>query len=225
MQGNSINIGGNNGNFYFIEWQLATPQSIANNTSTINWQAYMHYNSADAQLDNGYATLGGAVRYSNGGRVYNFASNYTTRDMFITSGSFTVSHDGVGNYTLSVYGGITAYLNNRTEGSASWALPTIPRYASITGFTRTPITDVAFTVNVSVSDTCDLLETNLDGAGYVTSFSGDYTSKSVVIGGNLTSGITHTIQVRVRRKDSQLKTESSTVNVTTLSQNNFFGLL
>ena len=130
MQGNSINIGGNGNNFYFIDWQLAS-QNQGGNYSTINWQAYMHYNSADAQLDNGIANLAGATRWSNGGRVYNFASNYTTRDMFIASGSFTIGHDQYGNATLYVDGGITAYSGNRTEGSAAWALPSLATVPSV----------------------------------------------------------------------------------------------
>ena len=130
MNGNAVNIGGNGGNYYFINWQLAS-QNIGSNSSTINWQAYMHYNSADAQLDNGIASLSG-TRWSNGGRVYNFASNFSTRNLAVASGSFTIGHNSDGTQSLSVSGGIDVYQVGRSSGSASWALTTIPRNSQVT---------------------------------------------------------------------------------------------
>ena len=128
--GNSVSIGGNGGNYIFTDWQLAG-QSVAGNYSNINWQTYMHYNSADAQLDNGYTDCASRV-WTNGGRVYNFAGNYTTRDMGLASGSITVYHDSAGNYTLGVNNGVQPYGSSYTGSSGSaWALPTIPRYTSV----------------------------------------------------------------------------------------------
>lgn len=218
MQGNSVTIGGQTNNYYFIDWQLAS-QNIAGNYSTINWQAYMHYTSADAQLDNGSAVLAGATRWSNGGRVYNYAANFTTRDMFITSGSFTIGHDASGNYTMGVSGSITVYGPGTSSGSASWSLPTIPRYAAY--LSNTPyaqnITGVGFDVAVQSDVTCDNLATSLDGGAWVY-WSGDFTGwKTVTLGGSLTAGAVHTYKTSIRRKDSQLWTESATKNVTTLA--------
>lgn len=218
MQGNSVTIGSQTNNFYFIDWQLAG-QNIAGNYSTINWQCYMHYTSADAQLDNGYATLGGATRWSNGGRVYNYAGNFTTRDMGISSGSFTVGHDSAGNFTLDVSGNIVVYSGMNSGGSASWALPTIPRYAAY--LSGTPyaqnITGVSFDVAVQPDVLCDNLATSLDGGAWVY-WPGDFNGwKVVTLGGNLTAGAVHTFKTSIRRKDSQQWTESTTKNVTTLA--------
>lgn len=131
MQGNSVTVGGNGGNYFFINWSLDS-QSIANNTSTISWNAYFHFNSADSQLDNGYADLGGSRRWTNGGRVKNFDGNYTTRNHHITGGSFTIGHNSDGTKTLSVGGQTAAYQVGTSSGSASWSLPTIPRHGNIT---------------------------------------------------------------------------------------------
>lgn len=150
MQGNSITIGGNGGNYYFIDWQLAG-QSAGGNYSTINWQAYMHYNSADAQLDNGYVNAGGATRWANGGRVYNYAGNFTTRDMGIASGSFNIGHDAYGNCTLGIDGNIVVYSGQNTGGSAAWALPSLASVPSITSDNPTNIGLTTVTGNGNVT--------------------------------------------------------------------------
>lgn len=130
MQGNSISIGGYGGQYYFIDWQM-TGQNIGGNYSSINWQAYFHYQSADAQLDNGNADLNGG-RWSNGGRVKNYAGTFTTRNHQVASGSFDLGHNSAGAQDINVSGGITAYQSGRSSGSQSWSLPTIPRHATLT---------------------------------------------------------------------------------------------
>lgn len=130
MQGNHIAIGGRGGQFFHIDWQLAS-QSIANNTSTINWQAKFHYNLADAQLDNGSASLSG-TRWSNGGRVRNYGGSFTTRSVTLASGSFTIGHNSNGTRSLAVSGGVTAWQSGRSAGSQSFNLPTIPRNSQVT---------------------------------------------------------------------------------------------
>lgn len=109
--------------------------------------------------------------------------------------------------------------------SFNYTLPTIARNATLTQFTATPITDSGFTINVGTDVICDLLEYSLDnGANYTTSFSGDFTSRTIVLT-DLPSDTTYQVRVRVRRKDSQVKTTSDALAVTTLSQNNFMGFL
>jgi hypothetical protein len=218
MTGNTIAIN-SGGDYYFIDWQLAS-QSEANNTSTINWQNYFHFQSSDADLDNGSATLGGSSRWSSAS-FYNYTGNFATRDQGITSGQFTVTHDGAGNYTLNVTGAVTAWDSGTSTGNANFALPTINRYATISSFTLTSVTDVGFTFSVTTDVTCDLLEYSLDNGANYSSSSGDFTTKGVAVTG-LVSGTTYHCKVRVRRKDSQLKTTSSEVDTTTLVQNNFF---
>lgn len=224
MTGSSVSIGGVGNQYYFVDWQLAS-QNTTNNTSTINWQNYFHFTTADAQLDNGDVVAGGATRYDVPGRVYNYSGNFTTRDQAISSGTFTVTHNADGTYNLSVSGAIDVYSTGTSSGSASWALPTIPRYATISSLTYTPVTDVGFTINVTTDVTCDLLEYSLDnGSNYTTGFSGDFTTKSITLS-DKPSDTTYQVIVRVRRKDSQLKTTSSMTSVTTDTQNNFMGFM
>lgn len=227
MQGNSVSIGGNGSNYYFINWQVAS-QNTAGNYSTINWQCYFHYNSADAQLDVGRATLGGADRYNNGGRVYNYAGNFTTRDMAITSGSFNLGHNPDGTQSMNVNGTMTAYNSGTSSGSQTWTLPTIPRYAVITSFTQTPVTDEEIQINWNADNICDYISwwsTALDGGGHhdesVTPSAGTF----VKTFHNLVSNKSYDFTVAVRRQDSGLWTTSSTANPMTLSQNGYFNTM
>lgn len=146
MAGNGVTYG----NYFFIDWQTNS-QSTPGNYSNISWWAYWHFQGSDHQLDNGYANLGDATRWSNGGRIYNYAGNFTTRDMLLASGSFDIGHNSDGTKTLNVAGGATGYQVGRSEGSGSWGLPTIPRYPTITGHSGT-INDEATNVYISYSN-------------------------------------------------------------------------
>lgn len=146
MQGNTVDYS----NYFFIDWGL-NGQNVAGNYSNIGWAAYWHFQGNDRQLDNGYANVGDVTRWSNGGRIYNYAGNFTTRDLLLASGSFDIGHNTDGTKTLNVAGGVTGYSGQRSEGGGSWALPTIPRYATITGHSGT-ITDEATSVYISYSN-------------------------------------------------------------------------
>lgn len=126
MTGDSIG----NGNYIYIDWDLDS-QSVSGNSSKISWSAYYHFNLSDAQLDNGNAYLSGS-RWDNGGRVYNYSGNISTRNLKLASGSFTLGHNSDGTKTLSVSGAISEYGAGTSNGSKSFSLPTIPRGAVFT---------------------------------------------------------------------------------------------
>ena len=126
MTGNAVTIGVSvNNNYFFIDWSLAS-QNLSGNTSTLDWWVYFHYTSSDAQLDNGDATVGNLV-WDVPGRVYNFASNFTTRDMLLESGQTTVNHATNGTCTITVSGSIGGSFGGTSGGSTTFDLPTIDR--------------------------------------------------------------------------------------------------
>jgi hypothetical protein len=128
MQGNSVTIGGRTNNFFFIDWSLSS-QNAGANQSNISYAVYFYYDQADAQLDDGDASLGGVLRWDVPGRVRNYGATFTARSVLLNSGSFTVTHDNAGNFTLNVNGSIGGSLSGRSGGSANWALPQINRTA------------------------------------------------------------------------------------------------
>lgn len=168
---NSVTYG-----FMFINWQLASQETV-NNRSLINWQAYFHFQGSDSQLDNGVVNSNVGNLWTNGGRVYNFAGNYTTRDLGLASGSFWVNHDSAGNGVVQLGIGITSQFSPaRSEGTSGiWGLPNIPRYATMTGASNT-ITDETTNVYISYSNpyggnvSADLYVRPLGSTGGFTNF-------------------------------------------------------
>lgn len=150
-----------------------------------------------------------------------FYFTQSTTDVYInhnTDGTKTANFQAYHNAANS------PYLTTATV-SFNYTLPTIARNATLTQFTASAITDEGWTFNVGTDVTCDLLEYSLDnGSNYTTAFSGDFTSRTIAITGR-PSGTAYTTRVRVRRKDSGLKTTSDALIVTTLEQNNFMGFL
>lgn len=122
--GNSVTYGC----YMFVEWQLAS-QDVANNRSLINFQAYFHFSGADTQLDNGGLWSNAGTHWANGGRVYNYAGNFSTRNLTLATGSFWVNHYADGSGELQFGLGITTQFSpTRSQGTSGiWALPTIPR--------------------------------------------------------------------------------------------------
>jgi len=127
--GNSVSYG----NYYYVSWSLSS-QSVSNNTSTISWNAYWRFNGSDAQLDNGNVVINGSSRWDNGGRVYNFAGNYSTRSLKVASGSYTMSHSSNGTKTFSITGSLTQYSGETSSINKSYTLPTIPRNATFDSY-------------------------------------------------------------------------------------------
>jgi hypothetical protein len=162
---------------------------------------------------NGYDYRNGAM-----GPFY-FTESYT--DVYVNHNA-----DGTKTANFQAYhnGANSPYLTTATV-SFNYTLPTIARNATLTQFTASPITDEGWTFNVGSDVTCDLLEYSLDnGSNWTTAYSGDFTSRTIAITGK-PSDTSYTTKVRVRRKDSGLKTTSDALVVTTLAQNNFMGFL
>ena len=97
-------------------------------------------------------------------------------------------------------------------------LTTIPRH-----FSEDPVislssnSNTSLTINWSTSETCDLVKYHLDDGEAVNVFSGSSTSGSFTID-NLSPHSSHEIYVECRRKDSQLSSNSNTLNVSTTNK-------
>lgn len=220
--GNNVGIGSGYARVR-VEWQLAG-QNVGGNYSSINWQGYVDFVGADAQLDNGHVDWQGGPVYNNGGRVYNYAGNFSNHTIGMGSGSFNIGHDGAGNATLYMSGSIDVYASGTSSGAGYFGLPTIPRNATITFFNQ-QATDSEIDFQWGSSDNVSAISwwsTAYDGGGHHDSGAGGTGPFSVSLT-NLLSETTYDITVAVQRADSGLWTNSGTANVTTGKQNNFFG--
>jgi hypothetical protein len=125
-QGNNVTIGSQTVNYFFIDWTETVNNSA--NTSTIAWSAYFRYTNSDAQLDDGDVNIGGgALEWDVPGRVRNFASNFTTRDHFLASGSVALAHDNSGGGSFNVSGSIFGSLSARSSASQNYSFTPIDR--------------------------------------------------------------------------------------------------
>jgi hypothetical protein len=137
----SVTVSGVQHSYFFVNWQIAS-QNVGGNYTTINWQAYEHYDNCDAQLDNGYVNTNVGQVWANGGRVYNYAGNFTPRDMGISSGSFTVGADANGNSQLQFGLQMVVFGSGTSSGTSGvWNLDRIalaPSFSALTADTITP---------------------------------------------------------------------------------------
>ena len=221
--GNPVYVSGGYYAQYRTEWQLAG-QNVSGNYSTINWQTYVDFYGCDAELDNGSTNANVGTVWYNGGRVYNYAGNFSNHTVTCASGSFNVGHDGSGNCTLSMSGSISVYGSGTSSGSGSWGLPQIPRYANIDGFNINYTTDQALEFAWHADRSCDYItwwSSAYDGGGHHDQYVGGGQGWWTIDLSSLRSDTTYDITVAVRNAASGLWTQSGTQYPTTKHQNNY----
>ena len=209
------------GSYTRLDWSAT--QSIAGNYSVVTANLYLVLTGGTSTnaTETGNITIDGTVYgFNNGNQVR--GTNSTT---LIASASKTVNHNADGTKSFSISTSFTSgwVTFGTVTGSGTFTLDTIPRYATINSFTSSAVTDVGFTLNVTVDATCDQIQYSVDNGANYTTVAGDFTTKAIVVNSNLASNTTFPCKVIVRRKDSQLTTTSSVLNVTTLAQDNFMG--
>lgn len=221
--GNNIVVGGRNSRIR-IETQLAG-QNVGGNYSIINYQVYYDFFGNDAQLDGGWVQSSAGVHYNNGGRVYNYAGNFTNHSVTINTGQFTIGHDGAGNGSYGMNAHVAVYQSGTSTASGSEGLPTIPRYANIDGWNIDWATDSAIRIAWHADRGCDYISwwsSRYDGGGHHDEYVGNSQGWFVKEFYNLRSETTYDFTVAVRNSASGLWTTSSTKNPTTGRQNNVF---
>ena len=193
-----------------FSWKVKS-QSIANNTTTIEWTLKGAGGSTNSWVQSGNfkVIIDGVQRYFSAARINLY--NGTV----VASGTVTLSHNNLGNksFSASAEAGIYTIAVN-CSGSGSWALPQIPRYATANQ-SLTSKTETSITMKWSSDSIIDYIwySTN-NGSSWTGINVTDGTSGSYTING-LTANTTYQVKTRVRRKDSQLTTDSSALSVAT----------
>lgn len=206
----SFNTSSYNNRGLTFNWWINS-QSISGNYTDIGWSLVGNGSKS------GYYMAGGFKVVIDGETVYSKSTDYRIElwnGTSVASGTKRIYHDSVGKkkFSASAEAGIYYYAVN-CSGSGSWDLTQIPRYTSITSFSVSNIsgadglTKVKF--NWSASDTCDYAWYSKDNG----------TSWSSLPSDNIVSGLSpntsYNFKLRVRRKDSQLTTDSGTVTKST----------
>ena len=185
--------------------------SVANNTSTVRWTLESIGGSVN------YYTIYNCSVVVNGETVYNAGTvNWDTYKFPAktgsTTGTVTVSHkaDGTADpISFALHGKV--YYSGDENKTGTLSLSTIPRYANITKFTVSKRNETSVTVNWDADVSCDKIYYSINNGSSWVETSG---YPSFIISG-LSPNTTYNFKIRVRRTDSQLTTDSSTVSQTT----------
>lgn len=191
-------------------WSSTPNASTNKSTVTVTVTASKSSSSTSPTYGNQTTSVTvGSASQSNSGS-FNLAPSKTVT---LFSKTFTVSHnsDGTKSVKISVeVGGNIIYAN----GSATVTLDTIPRYASVKQ-TLSNKTETTASIAWSSDAVVDYIwySTN-NGSSWTGINVADGTSGAYTING-LSANTAYNIKTRVRRKDSQLTTDSSALAVTT----------
>ena len=197
-----------NGRYILFEWETVSVSSV-NNTRTIYYKAtalggsaswYYHHNN---------------TIYINGDLMYEGPETEQVYDGdVLDEGTYTINQNYTTNLRVDLDGGIYVYDNNINTGM-DWTLDTIPRYTSIKSFSVSKRNETSVVYSFSTADICDYAWYSINnGSSWTGVDITDGTSASFNVTG-LNPNTTYNFKVRVRRKDSQLTTDSGTVSQTT----------
>lgn len=206
------NFNGYNGSHFYIRLLYDISQNKTNNTSTVKY--YLYVGSKDGYSGYGSSYLNGNINGTSVGSTRNIGVN---ADFLLGSKTEVYTHDSSGKKSVNY--SASAAANWGGLGSASLSgtlpLPTIPR-----GFTTAPkitvseITPTSIKVNWTTSQNCDLVKYKLNNGPWIQIWTGNAASGSFTIS-NLQSNTSYSIVCNCRRKDSQVSSDSNTVNTKT----------
>lgn len=205
----SVSTSSYEGRYLTLSWSAT--QSVEYNQSTISWVLTANGGSSSYYYTGPVSvTIDGVV-------VYSLSANnrYAMYKGTVASGSIKLNHNTVGAKSFAV--GISAAIFTTSvncTGSQTFTLNNIPRYASISA-TVSNVTETTAVVDWSSDAIVDYIWLSLDWAttwipiGSVNASSGYFN----VTG--LQSKSTYHAVVRVRRKDSQLTSNSAKFDINT----------
>ncbi len=146
--------------------------------------------------------------------AYQASSVAVSEGTIMGQGNMNINQNNVGHLIVEMYGGIYNY-SGTLDTIEQWELDDIPRYTSITSFTVSKRNETSVTYSFTAADTCDYVWYSTNNGGNWTGVDiTDGTSASFVVSG-LSPNTAYNFKLRVRRKDSQLTTDSGTVSQST----------
>lgn len=193
-------------------WSSTSNGAVANSSTVKVTIVASKSSSSTANTYGNYtatATVNGAAQ-SVGSTSFTLAPG---KSITLLSKSYTVPHNADGTKTTTIsasVGGNVMYGN----GSASITLDKIPRYATANQ-TLSSKTETSITINWNSDSTVDYIWYSTNNGSTWTGINvTDGTGGSYTING-LAANTAYQVKTRVRRKDSQLTTDSSALAVTT----------
>lgn len=194
--------------------------SVSANTSSVTVNAWLGRTGSSSQMTgpelNGTVTIAGV-----GSKTFKYTSNsgtVSTGQLKLKIGTvyFTVPHGADGTKTISISASFTNDISPQSGSlsAQSMALTAIPRYATVTQSVSSK-TETSITMKWTSDSTIDYIWYSTNNGSTWTGYNtADGTSGTYTIG-SLSANTTYNVKTRVRRKDSQLTTDSSATSVAT----------
>lgn len=195
-----------------IRWSSASNGSTANSSYVT---AYLDYKKSSASTGTTYGTFGGYININGSSKNLSLRLTLSPNDTWINAGSHavTIAHaaDGTQSIYIEANGGIsgTSFSAN-TYRKTGLALDNIPRYATVTSFKASNITQTSATFTITTNAVCSKYEYKMNNGAYQAVPGSTFTISG------LTPGASYSFRCRVTRKDSGLTTESQTITVKTI---------
>jgi hypothetical protein len=192
-------------------WALLS-QSIEKNESYIRLYLYGHYpgNSSTSSAGSSFSSFGilGTELYTGSYRWYGGGNYY-----LLGYKDITVVHSANGTFPATSVGfwANSYHISNQEKWGTipAGAVATIPRYAKFTKHAVSSTTTTSVSVAWTADSTCDAVQYSLNGGSWVTTSGSTYTISG------LSPNTSYTVKTRIRRKDSQLWTESGSISAKT----------
>ena len=202
----------------YISWTSASNGSAAN-TSNVTAKLYIRkdptttteptYGHWTFRLTINGSTYGTTTWYGSVGQSYVNIASYTLNN---------VAHNADGSKSITISGSCTGPSGTTmsgytASGSGTAVLDKIPRYATVTQ-SNTEKTETTITIKWTSDSTIDYVWYKIGSGSWTAVGSTNASSGTYTISGRA-ANTAYTIYTRVRRKDSQLTTDSSALSVTT----------
>lgn len=215
MASKTLTFGQSGSRPYGVLTVSETSTSTQNNTSTVSITLTLKrpYAISSSQTKTAKVVVNGTAHTWSG-------SIGGSGDKVLISKTQTITHNADGKKTISLSASITLDITwdgsaiGTITGTGSLALTNIPRYATISQ-TLASKTETTATIKWSSDAVIDYI-------WYSTNNGNNWTGVNVSDGktgsyniSNLSSGTSYNVKTRVRRKDSQLTTDSSTLTIKT----------
>jgi hypothetical protein len=199
----SFNTTSAEGRYLTFKWGVETT-NIAENYKEISW-------SLTGAGVSGFVTCGNFKVTISGNVVYNSATRINVYNgTVVASGRYKMymSNEGTKTFSATAEAGIYEVAVN-CSGIGTWELPTINRYAKINNFNVEKVDETSVKYNYTTDVECDYAWYSIDNGNTWS----DLPNNNIVR--NLSANTLYNFKLRVRRKDSQLTTNSGTYTQTT----------
>jgi hypothetical protein len=199
----SFNTTSAEGRYLIFKWGVEST-NVAENYKEISW-------SLIGAGVSGFVTCGNFKVTISGNVVYNSATRINVYNgTIVASGRYKMqmSNEGTKTFKATAEAGIYEVAVN-CSGEGTWELPTINRYAKINNFVVEKLDETSVKYNYTTDTTCDYAWYSTDNGNSWH----DLPNNNIVSG--LSNNTSYNFKLRVRRKDSQITTDSGTYTQTT----------